>query len=98
MQEEQDRNGKKLRLPYCSASTDRQTVIQHQVIAELFDGRLHLAPLKHPRRVLDVGAGQGMWALVRLQVSPASEYVAMLTYNRNLACHTQFYADYACIY
>ncbi|KAJ0269636.1 hypothetical protein COL940_012298 [Colletotrichum noveboracense] len=40
-----------------------QTVLQHQIIAELFDGRLHLAPVVKARAVLDIGTGPGLWAL-----------------------------------
>ncbi|OLN83447.1 hypothetical protein CCHL11_03081 [Colletotrichum chlorophyti] len=38
-------------------------VLQHQIIAELFDGRLHLAPVVKARAALDIGTGPGLWAL-----------------------------------
>ncbi|KAK1970257.1 TAM domain methyltransferase [Colletotrichum sublineola] len=38
--------------------------LQHQIIAELFDGRLHLAPVVKARTALDVGTGPGLWALI----------------------------------
>ncbi|KAL3298377.1 TAM domain methyltransferase [Colletotrichum asianum] len=34
-----------------------------KIIAELFDGRLHLAPVVKARAVLDIGTGPGLWAL-----------------------------------
>ncbi|GKT55970.1 TAM domain methyltransferase [Colletotrichum tofieldiae] len=40
-----------------------RNVLQHQIIAELFDGRLHLAPVVKARAALDVGTGPGLWAL-----------------------------------
>lgn len=39
-------------------------VLQHQIIQEVLDGKLHLAPVKRARRVLDVGTGPGLWPLV----------------------------------
>lgn len=41
-------------------------VLQHQTIVALFEDRLHLSPLTHPRRVLDVGTGPGLWAMVSM--------------------------------
>jgi methylase of polypeptide subunit release factors len=29
----------------------------------LMDGALHLAPLKNPLRILDIGTGTGIWAV-----------------------------------
>ncbi|KAF6830941.1 tam domain methyltransferase [Colletotrichum musicola] len=51
-------------VPNSKEEQDRN-VLQHQIIAELFDGRLHLAPVGKARAVLDVGTGPGVWALVR---------------------------------
>ncbi|KAK1687328.1 TAM domain methyltransferase [Colletotrichum godetiae] len=39
------------------------TFLQHHIIAELFDHRLHLAPVVKARAALDVGTGPGLWAL-----------------------------------
>ncbi|KAK6206912.1 TAM domain methyltransferase [Colletotrichum tabaci] len=49
-------------VPNSKEEQDRN-VLQHQIIAELFDGRLHLAPVVKPRAALDVGTGPGLWAL-----------------------------------
>ncbi len=29
----------------------------------MLDGKLHLAPLNHPQRVLDLATGTGIWAI-----------------------------------
>ncbi|OHF04175.1 TAM domain methyltransferase [Colletotrichum orchidophilum] len=50
-------------VPNSKEEQDRN-VLQHQIIAELFDGRLHLAPVVKARAALDVGTGPGLWALV----------------------------------
>lgn len=39
--------------------------LQHQIFRQVYDGRLHLAPVTNPSRVLDIGTGPGTWALVR---------------------------------
>ncbi|KAF4814275.1 Secondary metabolism regulator laeA [Colletotrichum tropicale] len=49
-------------VPNSKEEQDRN-VLQHQIIAELFDGRLHLAPVVKARAVLDIGTGPGLWAL-----------------------------------
>lgn len=36
---------------------------QHQFMLILLNGKLHLAPIKEPRLVLDVGTGTGIWAI-----------------------------------
>ncbi|KAI0603109.1 S-adenosyl-L-methionine-dependent methyltransferase [Biscogniauxia sp. FL1348] len=40
-----------------------RNVLQHKIMLEVFDGRLHLAPVVKPRRVLDLGTGPGDWVL-----------------------------------
>lgn len=37
--------------------------LSHLMFQKLLDGRLHLAPLDHPKRILDLGTGTGIWAL-----------------------------------
>jgi ubiquinone/menaquinone biosynthesis C-methylase UbiE len=37
--------------------------LQHHLFLKLVEGRLHLAPLKTPRNVLDIGTGTGLWAI-----------------------------------
>ncbi|KAK1511111.1 TAM domain methyltransferase, partial [Colletotrichum costaricense] len=50
-------------VPNTKEEQDRN-VLQHQIIAELFDHRLHLAPVVKARAALDVGTGPGLWALL----------------------------------
>ncbi|KAI5819562.1 methyltransferase [Pyronema omphalodes] len=37
--------------------------IHHELMLRLMDGALHLAPLKNPHRILDIGTGTGIWAV-----------------------------------
>ncbi|KAK6840740.1 S-adenosyl-L-methionine-dependent methyltransferase [Apiospora arundinis] len=37
--------------------------LQHQICTKLFKGRLALAPIENPIRVLDMGTGTGIWAI-----------------------------------
>ncbi|KAK8112261.1 uncharacterized protein PG998_008718 [Apiospora kogelbergensis] len=37
--------------------------LQHQICTKLFKGRLALAPIENPVRVLDMGTGTGIWAI-----------------------------------
>ncbi|KAI1500737.1 hypothetical protein F5X99DRAFT_429259 [Biscogniauxia marginata] len=45
------------------AQEKNRNVLQHKILLEVFDGRLHLAPVVKPRRVLDLGTGPGDWVL-----------------------------------
>lgn len=37
--------------------------LQHHTFRIILDGKLHLAPIKHPQRVLDLATGTGIWAI-----------------------------------
>lgn len=41
----------------------------------MLDGKLHLAPLESPRKVLDVGAGTGIWAIEFADQFPSTEVI-----------------------
>ena len=44
----------------------------HHVYALIFGGELHLAPLKDPKNVLDLGTGTGIWAIDFADQYPAA--------------------------
>ncbi|KAK8014928.1 methyltransferase domain-containing protein [Apiospora arundinis] len=52
-------------------------VIQHELSIEVHAGRLYLAPVSNPRRVLDVGTGSGEWALDFARSNPASSVLGV---------------------
>ncbi|KAL4862610.1 hypothetical protein BDV12DRAFT_178584 [Aspergillus spectabilis] len=37
--------------------------LEHHIFLLLLDGELHIAPLKDPERILDIGTGTGIWAI-----------------------------------
>ncbi|KAI0879160.1 S-adenosyl-L-methionine-dependent methyltransferase [Hypoxylon argillaceum] len=47
-------------LPNDAQEKDRNT-LQHHIVLEMLDGKLHLAPVVNARRVLDLGCGPGNW-------------------------------------
>lgn len=48
-------------LPNDAAEQDRLDM-QHAAITRMFHGRLHWAPVKDPKHVLDIATGTGIWA------------------------------------
>ncbi|KAH8672025.1 S-adenosyl-L-methionine-dependent methyltransferase [Tricladium varicosporioides] len=46
--------------------------LQHHLWTLTLDGRLHLAPVQSPQRVMDVGTGTGSWALEYAERNPAT--------------------------
>ncbi|KAJ0107682.1 hypothetical protein J7T55_010288 [Diaporthe amygdali] len=49
--------------------------LQHHTFKIFLDGKLHIAPLVYPRRVLDVGTGTGIWAIEMAQEYPGSTVI-----------------------
>ncbi|KAJ2999177.1 hypothetical protein NUW58_g88 [Xylaria curta] len=61
-------------LPNDAEEKDRNT-LQHQIVLEMLDGKLHLAPVVNAGRVLDLGCGPGDWALEFAKRNPNTEVV-----------------------
>lgn len=49
--------------------------LQHHSFKIYLDGRLHMAPLVDPRRVLDIGTGTGIWAVEFAQEYPEATVI-----------------------
>ena len=43
----------------------------------LYDGKLHLAPIHNPHRVLDIGAGSGIWCIDFADIYPSAELLGV---------------------
>ncbi|KXH30479.1 TAM domain methyltransferase [Colletotrichum salicis] len=84
--EEQDRNGQHASFTVVHRSVHESmaanlftsTFLQHQIIAELFDHRLHLAPVVKARAALDVGTGPGLWALLTAVIAKKNPNCAVM--------------------
>ncbi|KAL8671747.1 MAG: hypothetical protein Q9168_003769 [Polycauliona sp. 1 TL-2023] len=49
--------------------------IKHHITLLLSGGNLHLAPLHHPKRILDIGTGTGIWAIEMAEQYPQSQVI-----------------------
>lgn len=49
-------------LPNDESENDRQDML-HELHLQILDGKLYLAPIKEPQRVIDLGTGTGIWAI-----------------------------------
>ncbi|KAI0405645.1 S-adenosyl-L-methionine-dependent methyltransferase [Xylaria palmicola] len=47
-----------------------RNALQHNIVLETLDGKLHLAPVVNARRVLDLGCGPGNWPLEYARRNP----------------------------
>ncbi|KAA1469210.1 S-adenosyl-L-methionine-dependent methyltransferase [Dentipellis sp. KUC8613] len=50
--------------------------VMHNQLTEFLDGKLTPAPLDNPRRILELGAGSGAWAIQAAKQFPSAEVVA----------------------
>ncbi|KAI0976096.1 S-adenosyl-L-methionine-dependent methyltransferase [Xylaria arbuscula] len=63
-------------LPNDTQEKDRNT-LQHNIVLEMLDGRLHLAPVDNARRVLDLGCGNGDWPLELAKRNPSTSVLGV---------------------
>jgi hypothetical protein len=73
-------------LPNDDAEQDRLN-LQHHLWTLTLDGRLHLAPIENPQRVLDVGTGTGLWALEYAERYPSAIVIGTGRYPETPAVH-----------
>jgi methylase of polypeptide subunit release factors len=48
---------------------------EHHIFSLLLDGELHMAPLKSPQRILDLGTGTGIWAVDMADKYPSANVI-----------------------
>lgn len=49
----------------------------HALMYILYDGKLHLAPMHNPHRVLDIGAGSGIWCIDFADIYASAEILGV---------------------
>ena len=49
--------------------------LQHELYLALLDGRLYLAPIDDPQKILDIGTGTGVWATDMAERFPKAEVI-----------------------
>ncbi|KAL1975441.1 hypothetical protein VTN31DRAFT_3833 [Thermomyces dupontii] len=61
-------------LPNDEAEKDRLDLVHH-IFTLVLNGRYHLAPLKNPQNILDLGTGTGIWALDVADLYPSASVI-----------------------
>ncbi|KAL1991059.1 hypothetical protein VTN49DRAFT_5563 [Thermomyces lanuginosus] len=61
-------------LPNDESENDRQDML-HELHLQILDGKLYLAPIKEPQRVIDLGTGTGIWAIDFADLHPEAEVI-----------------------
>jgi SAM-dependent methyltransferase len=51
--------------------------LQHELLRKILQGQLYAAPIKQPQRVLDLGAGTGLWAIQFADLHPESQVLGV---------------------
>src|SRR5262245_37840179 len=54
-----------------------QLDIAHQMFLIMLTNKLHLAPLTHPQRILDLGCGTGIWCIDTADEHPGAEVIGV---------------------
>jgi len=54
-----------------------QTDLQHEIMLLLLGGKPHKAPLHMPRRIHDIAAGTGSWAVAMADRYPMAEVIGV---------------------